>query len=110
MNLKSMKLAAVAVLVAVLSACTWVKPTPEGEGVRVASADEVGSCENLGKVTVSLKHKVGRIERNQEKVKAELETLARNEGAAMGGDKVVAEGRPVEGRQTFTVYGCGADS
>ncbi|MDX1554861.1 MAG: DUF4156 domain-containing protein [Xanthomonadales bacterium] len=106
MNRISMAGVLLVLAISLLSGCTWVKPTSDGEQVQVATANDVAGCESLGKVTVSLKHKVGRIERNQDKVKTELETLARNEGAAMGGDTVVAEGRPVEGRQTFGVYGC----
>ena len=95
-----------AVSVVFVSACTWVKTTPEGEGVRVVSASAVGQCEKLGTVKVSLKHNIGRIERKPEKVATELQTLARNEGAAMGGDAVVAMNQPSEGRQEFGVYDC----
>lgn len=90
----------------VATACTWVKPTPEGREVRVATIDAVARCTRLGKVNVSLKHKMGRVERKPGKVATELKTLARNEGAAMGGDVVVAQGAPSEGRQEFGVYDC----
>jgi len=89
-----------------LSACTWVKPTPEGVHVHVAEADAVRQCQKLSNVTVSLKHKVGRVERKPVKVANELETLARNEAAVMGGDTVVANNKPSEGRQEFGVYDC----
>jgi hypothetical protein len=98
--------AAVALLLGSLSACTWVKTTPEGEAVRVASADAVGSCERKGKVTVSVKSRVSGVERKPTKVATELATLARNEGALLGGDTVVAEGDVSEGRQVFGVYRC----
>lgn len=88
------------------SACTWVKPTPAGEGVRVADAEAVGACERKGKVTVSLKSRVAGVERKPTKVANELSTLARNEGALLGGDTVVAEGAVSEGRQVFGVYDC----
>jgi hypothetical protein len=99
--------ATVIVLAGMLNACTWVKTTPEGESVRVASADAVGDCVRKGKVTVSVKSRVSGVERKPTKVATELAALARNEGALLGGDTVVAETDAVEGRQTFGVYQCG---
>ena len=96
----------VAVCAAALHACTWVKTTPEGQGVRVASAAEVIACERKGKVTVSVKSRVSSVERKPTKVATELATLARNEGALLGGDTVVAESPVAEGRQVFGVYRC----
>jgi hypothetical protein len=93
-------------LAGVLGACTWVKTTPEGEPVHVASADAVSDCLRKGKVTVSLKSRVGAVERSPTKVATELETLARNEGAGLGGDTVVAETTVSEGKQVFGVYQC----
>ena len=93
-------------LIAVLTSCTWVKLTPEGEQVRATTLDAVIGCEKLGKINVSLKHQVGRMERNAEKVSTELQTLARNEGALMGGNAVVPQSRAVEGRQEFGVFNC----
>lgn len=89
-----------------LNACTWVKPTPAGESVRVANADAVTTCERKGKVTVSLRNRVAGVERKPTKVAQELATLARNEGAALGGDTVVAETDVSEGSQVFGVYDC----
>jgi len=106
--MKNVSIAALTVALAVLhSSCTWVKPTPEGESVRVATADAVGNCERKGKVTVSLKSRVASVERKPTKVANELATLARNEGAVLGGDTVVAESNVSDGRQVFGVYRCG---
>jgi len=88
------------------TACTWVKTTPEGEFVQVASADAVVNCVRKGSVKVSLKNKVAGVERKSNKVAAELAALARNEGATMGGDTVVAESLVSEGHQEFGVYQC----
>ena len=107
--MKNMIAAATLVLLAGgLNACTWVKTTPEGGSVRVASADAVGDCVRKGKVTVSVKSRVSGVERKPTKVATELATLARNEGALLGGDTVVAETAVAEGRQTFGVYQCGS--
>jgi len=91
---------------ALLAGCTWVKVTPVGAKVRVLSAGEVASCTHIGKTQVSLADKVLGIKRSATKVQLELETLARNSAADMGGDTVVAVAPPTEGRQTYNVYLC----
>jgi len=104
--MKAIHIALVATTFVALHACTWVKPTPEGEFVRVLTADGVAGCARKGQVTVSLKDRVAGYDRNAEKVARELATLARNEGALMGGDAVVAESAEKDGRQTFGVFNC----
>ncbi|MBD3670338.1 MAG: DUF4156 domain-containing protein [Gammaproteobacteria bacterium] len=89
-----------------IQACTWVKLTPEAEKVRVLSATEVESCKTVGKTTVSLKADIAGIDRNQEKVKKELETLGRNHAADMGGDTIVPASEIKDGKQSFDVYRC----
>jgi len=96
-----------AILVAIgLQACTWVKVTSSGEKVRLLSAEEVGSCQELGITRNSLKDKIAGINRNKDKVKKELETLARNTAAGMGGDAIVPKTEIEDGNQIFTVYRC----
>ena len=97
---------ALTTLVALLHACTWVKTTPDGAKVRVAQASEVGNCASKGEVTASLKSRVGAFERKPGKVAGELEALARNEAATMGGDTIVAKSLVNEGRQSFDVFSC----
>jgi len=89
-----------------LVSCTWVKLTPEGEKVRVLSIDEVASCKKLGKTTTSLKDKIVGMARNEAKVQKEMQALARNSAADMGGDTVVPASEVQDGRQTFEVYKC----
>ncbi|TVO77922.1 DUF4156 domain-containing protein [Sedimenticola selenatireducens] len=89
-----------------LTGCAWVKPTPEGEKVRVLDADEVTSCKELGTTNVSLIDKIAGINRNAEKVQKELETLARTSAAKIGGDTVVADSPVEDGQQRFIVYRC----
>lgn len=89
-----------------LTGCTWVKLTESGEKARVLSATEVTQCKHLGTTTVSLKSSIAGIDRNQDKVKAELETLARNAAADLKGDTVVAKTAPDNGKQVFDVYRC----
>ena len=90
----------------VFAGCTWVETTPGGAKVRVLSANEVASCTEIGKTQVSLADNVLGIKRSATKVQLELETLARNSAADLGGDTVVAVAPPTEGRQTYIVYRC----
>ena len=89
-----------------LPGCTWVKLTPQGEKVRVLSQTEVNSCKKLGITTVSVRAVVAGIERSEEKVKKELETLARNRAMDLNGDTVVPLTKVEKGQQTFSVYRC----
>ncbi|MDT8321630.1 MAG: DUF4156 domain-containing protein [Xanthomonadales bacterium] len=104
--LKAQKMGTLLVLAACLHACTWVPLTPEGEKVRVAQPGEVQNCERKGGLTSSLRSRVAGVERKPGKVAGELEALARNEAALMGGDTVVAESPIDDGRQSFGVYRC----
>ena len=87
--------------------CTWVKMGPGAAEVRVARADEnLSSCVRRGEVSVSVKDRLGPVERNDIKVRDELETLARNEAPGMGADTIQAKTPPVDGEQRFTTWRC----
>ncbi len=94
------------ILALTATGCTWVKPTPGGEKVRILSAEEVGACQELGKTTASLRDKVLGINRAAAKVQWELRTLASNSAANMGGDTIVPVTPIKDGQQTFAVYKC----
>lgn len=89
-----------------LTACAWVKPTPEGERVQVLTAAEVTDCIDMGRTTASLKDRVAGIERSKNKVKWELITLARNSAANMDGDTIAPLSEVNNGSQIFGVYKC----
>jgi hypothetical protein len=90
-----------------LSGCTWVKPTPGGDHVQVASSPtEVVGCKQLGNTTVSLLDRVGAIKRNQKKVEDELSVLGRNSAAEMGGDTILPISEVFQGERRFAVYRC----
>lgn len=89
-----------------LSACTWVELTAQGQAVRVLEAERVTACERLGKTTVNTTASVAGLKRHAEKVQGELDTLARNSAAEIGGDTVVPLGEPMSGRQVYEVYRC----
>lgn len=89
-----------------VSACTWVPLTDEGSSVQVRTVDQVQGCERMSRVSTTVKDRIGAIPRSEEKVRGELRTLARNEAARIGGNVVVAETEPTDGRQVFVVYRC----
>lgn len=89
-----------------MSACSWVELTTGGEKVRVLAAEEVTTCQELGKTVVSSMAKVAGINRSEEKIEKELAMLARNAAADMGGDTVVPVSEVKEGKRSYTVYKC----
>ena len=92
-------------LVPVVSACTWVKMAPGGAEVRVARAgQDMSVCEKRGEVSVSVKNRLGPYERNDIKVRDELETLARNEAPGLQADTVQPKGEPADGEQRFLAF------
>lgn len=89
-----------------LAGCNWVKLERGAEGVRLVSASQVLNCERLGTTTTSVKSRVAGVERNPEKVAAELADLARNSAWDMNGDTIVADGPVRDGEQRFVIYRC----
>ncbi len=88
--------------------CTWVELTDEGKAIRVVKLEDVANCKQTGKVLVKLKDKVAGFDRDEEKVRHELENLARNMTVElkMEGDTIVPIS-PIEGgKQSFAVYKC----
>jgi hypothetical protein len=99
--------ALVAGVAVIASGCTWVKLTAGGEGVHVGTQAEVASCKKLGATHAKTSTKAAFFARSPKKIDQEIEGLARNEAADMGGDTIVAQGpTSSEGRRSFDVYKC----
>ena len=99
-----------AAVLCALSACTWVKMEPQGLEVRVAHAgDDLSGCTRRGEVGVSVRDKVGLYQRNDLKVRDELETMARNEASSLAADTVQPLNQPSAGEQRFAAYVCGSN-
>lgn len=90
-----------------LAGCTWVKPSTDGNAVRVAYDGNVSGCREVGTVSVSVTAKVGFYHRPGLKVRDELESLARNQAAGIPADTIKATSEPLNGAQNFTAYVCG---
>ncbi|MBP6626323.1 MAG: DUF4156 domain-containing protein [Arenimonas sp.] len=97
-----------ALVVTALGGCTWVKMAPGGSDVRVVSASQdITACEKRGEVSVSVKDSLGPYERNDLRVRDELETLARNEAPGLQADTIQPRGEPTDGEQRFAAFRCG---
>ena len=91
-----------------LGACTWgITLDDAGKNVRTAWSGDVTSCQELGKVTVSVMDRVGPVDRNDIKVRDELEVMARNEAAKMQADTIKPLAEPTDGSQPWGAYRCG---
>ena len=95
------------VLLVSLGACTWVKLDPDGKAVRVArEGEDLSYCDPRGEIAVAVKHNVAFIQRNQIKVRDELETMARNEAPGLSADTIRSLDEPLYGEQRFAAFGC----
>ncbi|WP_243040269.1 DUF4156 domain-containing protein [Dyella sedimenti] len=94
---------------ALLGACTYGITLDEGgKHVRTAwGGDLAATCRDLGKVTVSVMDHVGPVNRNDIKVRDELEVMARNEAAKMHADTIKPLADPTDGSQPWGAYQCG---
>jgi hypothetical protein len=98
---------ALAAAVIALSGCTWVHMAPGASAVKVASTAPA-NCEKRGEISVSVADKVALVyERNDLRVREELETLARNEAPGIGADTISPLGPPANGDQQFAAWRCG---
>ena len=94
--------------IALLGACTWGITLDDGaKNVRTAWNGDLTSCRNLGKITVSVMDHVGPFDRNDIKVRDELEVLARNQAAKMHADTIRPLADPADGSQPWGAYQCG---
>lgn len=92
--------------VLILASCTWVKLERGAEGVRLVERSQVLNCERLGTTTTSVRSRVAGVERDPDKVAAELADLARNSAWDINGDTIVADGPLRDGEQRFVIYRC----
>lgn len=99
---------ALATALVLSSGCTWVKMAPGASAVRIIGAGgPPAGCTKRGEIAVSVKDSVAFYERNNLRVREELETLARNEAPGLQADTIQPLGNPADGEQRFTAYWCG---
>ncbi len=90
----------------VLSACTWVPKTPNSQAVRIIPSDRIMGCRLVGSVTTYTADRVSIVNRSAKKVQEELDTLAKNDAVAQGGDTLVRTSNVVDGKQSYDIYRC----
>lgn len=103
----SLRLIVPVLALAVLAGCTWVPMEAGARGIKVVPPGTALSCQKQGEVVVSVKDQVAFYERNELRVRDELETLARNEAPGLQADTIQALGEPDGGEQRFAAYRCG---
>lgn len=96
-------------VLAAAGGCTWVHMAPGAQAVRVVEGPPAG-CEKRGEVSVSVRDSVAFYQRNQLKVRDELETLARNEAPGLGADTVSPLAPPANGEQRYAAWRCGPNA
>ena len=99
------KLSILAVAILIGPGCTWVHMAPGASAVKVVTGEPAG-CEKRGEVAVSVKDSIAFYERNDLRVREELETLARNEAPGLGADTIQPLGPPANGEQRFAAWRC----
>jgi hypothetical protein len=105
--MRTVPLILLAALATGLTACTFVQIQPGGQTIRVVAQGQALTCEKRGEIGVSVKDRLGPLERNDLKVRDELEVLARNEAPGLGADTVQPLGEPMDGEQRWAAYRCG---
>lgn len=106
MNATMPKTLVAAACAAVLGGCSFVDVQPNARDVLVLANERVQDCERLGETRVSVAAQIGFIKRREKDVRRDLERLARNSAADMGGDTVTPESGIKEGKQTYGIYDC----
>lgn len=96
----------IAAVAVVLGGCSFVTVDPDAEDVLVLEADRTRDCDRLGQTRVSVATSIGFIQRGEPAIRDNLETLARNSAAEMGGDTITPETEVSEGKQTFGIFDC----
>ena len=98
-----------ATLAAAAAGCSFVEMAPGGQEVRVVAPGQMpAGCVKRGEVEVSVKDRLGHYERDELRVKDELEVLARNEAPGLDADTIQAKGPPADGGQRFLAFRCGS--
>jgi hypothetical protein len=96
----------ITIVTLIITSCAWVNENEAGKAVLLTTADQISNCQKMGDISANVKYKVGFILRGEETVQRELRILARNEAVKLGGNRIVADDRPIEGKQNFQAYLC----
>lgn len=106
MRPRALRLIVPCAVLLLVGACTWVRPVPGAEAVRLLEPEEAMACARVGEISATSRERVAGVRRGIETLREELRTLARNEAVALGADAILPAG-PIEGgRQRFVAFDC----
>jgi len=95
-------------LITTLAACSFVSLNPQAENITVSAKDDsLNNCKFLGNTNVSVWSKADTFQ-SRKTVESQLDTLARNEAATMGGNTVSPNSEINDGQRSYGVYNCPA--
>lgn len=100
------KLIFLALLPALLTACSFIPQSPGADKVLILPLERVKNCTEIGQTKVQVLDRFGFLARRGASVETDLQRVAKNNAIDMGGDTVAALTDVVNGRQTFGVYKC----
>lgn len=106
---RTTKIALLPVLLTSLSlgACSsWVELDEGAKDVLVLKPEQASQCEELRRTTSQVMDKVVFMKRSDSRLNEELQNLARNTAAELGGNAIVPETEIKDGRQTFKILDC----
>lgn len=87
-----------------LQGCSFVEVNPGAE--HIILSNDAASCKKLGETTVSVMHEIGFIDRNLDAISDELQILAQNSAAKMGGNAIWPITTVTKGEQSFEIFRC----
>jgi len=89
---------------ATLTACSFVDTLPGAEHIILANHDS--GCEKIGQTTVSVIHEVLYVDRSEDTIAEELQILAQNSAAKMGGNAIWPSSEVLNGEQSYHIFRC----
>lgn len=88
----------------ILCGCSFVDTIPGGEEIILAKPNS--HCQSLGQSTVSVIDEFLLIDRNEETIEDELQTLAQNAAVRMGGNAIWPISEVKDGERSYKVLDC----
>ncbi|WP_168171534.1 DUF4156 domain-containing protein [Lacimicrobium sp. SS2-24] len=89
-----------------LCGCASVESLPGSEQIELLSLSQLSQCKKLGVASAQVIDKIAFVERDEEKMAAELLQLARNEAMKMGGNALRIASDIKNGSRDYEVYRC----
>ena len=87
-----------------LGACSFVDTVPGSE--RVVISYDIDDCKKLGETKVKVLSEIAGIDRSQDTMADELNTLARNAAFEQGANTIKPVGELTEGSRNYGLYLC----